>query len=115
MRTPPPTPPRGPTPPGGPRGPTPPPRGPTPPSRGPAPLRPVVKVSVPRPKSRSPAWLARARRLILKPRQEWAAIAAEFTRIVKALGFTYVTLDLEGFRSGSMNALLPASSLLRST
>jgi len=79
MRTPPPTPPRGPTPPGGPRGPTPPPRGPTPPSRGPAPLRPVVKVSVPRPKSRSPAWLARARRLILKPRQEWAAIAAEFT------------------------------------
>ena len=32
-------------------------------------------------------------------------MAAEFTRIFKALGFTYVTLDLEGFRSGSMNAL----------
>jgi uncharacterized protein len=41
------------------------------------------------------------------------AMAAEFTRIFKRLGFTYVTLDLEGFRSGSMNALLPASALLR--
>lgn len=38
-------------------------------------------------------------------------MAREFTRIFKALGFTYVTLDLEGFRSGSMNALLPADSL----
>jgi uncharacterized protein len=41
------------------------------------------------------------------------AMAAEFTRIFKALGFAYVTLDLEGFRSGSMNAVLPASSLSR--
>ena len=40
-------------------------------------------------------------------------MAAEFTRIFKALGFQFVTLDLEGFRSGSMNALLPASVLLR--
>ncbi len=39
------------------------------------------------------------------------AMAAEFARIFKALGFTYVTLDLEGFRSGSMNAVLPASLL----
>jgi pyridinium-3,5-biscarboxylic acid mononucleotide sulfurtransferase len=39
------------------------------------------------------------------------AMAAEFTRIFKALGFTYVTLDLEGFRSGSMNALLPLEAL----
>ena len=38
-------------------------------------------------------------------------MAAEFTRIFKALGFSYVTLDLEGFRSGSMNALLPIHSL----
>jgi len=38
-------------------------------------------------------------------------MALEFTRIFKALGFTYVTLDLEGFRSGSMNALLPVDSL----
>jgi uncharacterized protein len=41
------------------------------------------------------------------------AMAAEFTRIFKALGFKFVTLDLEGFRSGSMNALLPAEDLLR--
>ena len=40
-------------------------------------------------------------------------MAAEFTRIFKALGFSYVTLDLEGFRSGSMNALLPAHSLAK--
>jgi pyridinium-3,5-biscarboxylic acid mononucleotide sulfurtransferase len=33
-------------------------------------------------------------------------MAAEFTRIFKELGFAFVTLDLEGFRSGSMNALL---------
>jgi pyridinium-3,5-biscarboxylic acid mononucleotide sulfurtransferase len=43
------------------------------------------------------------------------AMVAEFTRIFKALGFKFVTLDLEGFRSGSMNALLPADDLLRST
>jgi len=41
------------------------------------------------------------------------AMAAEFTRIFKALGFKFVTLDLEGFRSGSMNALLPAENLFR--
>lgn len=40
-------------------------------------------------------------------------MAAEFTRIFKALGFKFVTLDLEGFRSGSMNALLAADSLSR--
>ena len=39
------------------------------------------------------------------------AMALEFTRIFKALGFTYVTLDLEGFRSGSMNSLLPLEVL----
>ncbi|MBV9610209.1 MAG: ATP-dependent sacrificial sulfur transferase LarE [Acidobacteria bacterium] len=38
-------------------------------------------------------------------------MAARFTQIFKKLGFAYVTLDLEGFRSGSMNALLPASAL----
>lgn len=41
------------------------------------------------------------------------ALAAEFTRIFKALGFKFVTLDLEGFRSGSMNTLLPPEDLLR--
>jgi uncharacterized protein len=43
------------------------------------------------------------------------AMAAEFTRLFKALGFKFVTLDLEGFRSGSMNALLPAEELFRQT
>jgi uncharacterized protein len=38
-------------------------------------------------------------------------MAAEFTRIFKALGFKFVTLDLEGFRSGSMNTFLPAEIL----
>ncbi len=47
------------------------------------------------------------------PRALTPAMAAEFTRIFKSLGFTYVTLDLEGFRSGSMNALLSAADLLR--
>src|SRR5437879_6055025 len=40
-------------------------------------------------------------------------VAAEFTRIFKGLGFKFVTLDLEGFRSGSMNALLPLEQLTR--
>ena len=40
-------------------------------------------------------------------------MAAEFTRIFKPLGFKFVTLDLEGFRSGSMNTLLPAEALTR--
>ena len=42
-----------------------------------------------------------------------SAMAAEFTRIFKGLGFKFVTLDLEGFRSGSMNALLQAEDLFR--
>ena len=38
-------------------------------------------------------------------------MAAKLTSIFKALGFAYVTLDLEGFRSGSMNAVLPGETL----
>src|SRR5947208_5256596 len=38
---------------------------------------------------------------------------AEFTRIFKALGFSYVTLDTEGFRSGSMNAVLGEQVLVK--
>jgi uncharacterized protein len=49
------------------------------------------------------------------PRALTPDMAAEFTRIFKALGFVYVTLDLEGFRSGSMNALLPLASLAKPT
>jgi uncharacterized protein len=40
-------------------------------------------------------------------------MAAEFARIFKALGFKFVTLDLEGFRSGSMNSLLSTDQLTR--
>jgi uncharacterized protein len=32
--------------------------------------------------------------------------AAEFSRIFRQLGFLYVTLDLEGYRQGSLNAVL---------
>ena len=45
------------------------------------------------------------------PRALSPEMASEFVRVFKALGFTYVTLDLEGFRSGSMNALLPLSTI----
>jgi pyridinium-3,5-biscarboxylic acid mononucleotide sulfurtransferase len=38
---------------------------------------------------------------------------AEFTSIFKALGFTFVTVDTEGFRSGSMNAGLRAQPLIK--
>jgi uncharacterized protein len=47
------------------------------------------------------------------PRALSPEMAAELTRIFKALGFKFVTLDLEGFRSGSMNSLLPAEQLSR--
>ena len=47
------------------------------------------------------------------PRALNPGMAAEFTRIFKALGFKFVTLDLEGFRSGSMNSLLPVERLDR--
>ncbi len=47
------------------------------------------------------------------PRALTAEMAAEFTRVFKALGFKFVTLDLEGFRSGSMNAMIPADILTR--
>jgi pyridinium-3,5-biscarboxylic acid mononucleotide sulfurtransferase len=47
------------------------------------------------------------------PRALTPAMAAEFTRVFKALGFKFVTLDLEGFRSGSMNSLLPADQLIK--
>jgi uncharacterized protein len=49
------------------------------------------------------------------PRALDPAMAAEFTSIFQALGFKFVTLDLAGFRSGSMNALLSAEELLRGT
>ena len=45
------------------------------------------------------------------PRAMTMEMAAELAAIFKGLGFTYVTLDLEGFRSGSMNALLPIAPM----
>ena len=45
------------------------------------------------------------------PRALSPEMAARFTRIFRELGFTFVTLDLEGFRSGSLNALLPAAAI----
>ena len=46
------------------------------------------------------------------PRAMAPEISEELVRAFKSIGFTYVTLDMEGFRSGSMNAMLPVSSLL---
>lgn len=40
-------------------------------------------------------------------------MAARFTAIFKRLGFKYVTLDCEGYRSGSMNAVLPLAAITR--
>ncbi len=39
------------------------------------------------------------------------AIYDRITAVFKGLGYKFVTLDLEGFRSGSMNSLLPASAI----
>ncbi len=49
------------------------------------------------------------------PRALDPSMATQFTNIFKSLGFKFVTLDLEGFRSGSMNALLSTEDLLRQT
>jgi uncharacterized protein len=40
-------------------------------------------------------------------------IRGELITAFRALGFKFVTLDLEGFRSGSMNSVIPVESLLR--
>jgi uncharacterized protein len=47
------------------------------------------------------------------PRALTAEMAREFTAVFKGLGFKFVTLDLEGFRSGSMNQLLTTEELRR--
>lgn len=46
------------------------------------------------------------------PRAMTMEMAGELSRVFKALGFKFITLDLEGFRSGSMNSLLSAEELL---
>lgn len=47
------------------------------------------------------------------PRALNGEMARQFTIVFKELGFKFVTLDLEGFRSGSMNQLLTAEELMR--
>jgi len=47
------------------------------------------------------------------PRALNPEMAAAMTQVFKGLGFKFVTLDLEGFRSGSMNALLSIDTLSR--
>ncbi len=47
------------------------------------------------------------------PRALNTEMAGTFTELFKGLGYKYVTLDLEGFRSGSMNAVVPLSTLRR--
>jgi uncharacterized protein len=47
------------------------------------------------------------------PRALTPDMARDLTALFKNLGFKFVTLDLEGFRSGSMNQLLSAEELLR--
>ncbi len=54
-------------------------------------------------------------RIEIAPEEMQAALDSEmalrFTKIFKGLGFKFVTLDLEGFRSGSMNALLSVDQI----
>lgn len=47
------------------------------------------------------------------PRALTPQMFSEFSRIFKSLGFTFVTVDTDGFRSGSMNSLLSAEPLVK--
>jgi pyridinium-3,5-biscarboxylic acid mononucleotide sulfurtransferase len=47
------------------------------------------------------------------PRALSVEMAGSFSALFRGLGFKFVTLDLEGFRSGSMNQLLSAEELSR--
>jgi uncharacterized protein len=47
------------------------------------------------------------------PRLASPEIRSELVPAFRAIGFQYVTLDLEGFRSGSLNAVIPLESLQR--
>lgn len=41
------------------------------------------------------------------------AMLDRITEVLRAVGFTYVTLDTQGYRSGSMNDVLPVSAISR--
>ena len=47
------------------------------------------------------------------PRLAAPGVREELTAAFRQLGFQYITLDLDGFRSGSMNAVIPIESLMR--
>jgi len=47
------------------------------------------------------------------PRLVQPEVRSALVPAFRALGFKFVTLDLEGFRSGSLNGLIPLDSLLR--
>jgi len=47
------------------------------------------------------------------PRLASPEVRGELVPAFRALGFQYVTLDLQGFRSGSLNAVIPLESLQR--
>jgi len=47
------------------------------------------------------------------PRFVELELRGELIPAFRALGFKFVTLDLEGFRSGSLNSVIPVESLLR--
>jgi len=49
------------------------------------------------------------------PRALDVGMARRFTEIFKALGFRYVTLDLEGYRQGSLNEVLGPATLAGSS
>ena len=42
-----------------------------------------------------------------------SALRAKISASMRELGFRYITLDLEGFRSGSFHSLIPAEELTR--
>lgn len=46
------------------------------------------------------------------PRLAAPGVREEMIKAFKGLGFRFVTLDLEGFRSGSMNTMVPVADLL---
>jgi uncharacterized protein len=47
------------------------------------------------------------------PRLVELELRGELITTFRAIGFKFVTLDLEGFRSGSMNSVIPVESLLQ--
>ena len=47
------------------------------------------------------------------PRFVELELRGELIPAFRALGFKFVTLDLEGFRSGSLNSVIPVENLLR--